>query len=111
SESRQLLGMMINTVALRTDFTGDPTFRDMLLRVRRTVADAIDNQDAPYDKVILRLKPGIELFNCFFDSYDQAFPAYRNHHVRVESIEGIGNGRCKFDLTALVIPGEAAPTL
>ena len=110
-ESRQLLGMMINTVAIRTDFAGDPAFRDMLVRFRRATAEAIDNQDAPYDKVILRLQPGAELFNCFFDSYDQAFPAYRNEHVRVEAVEGIGNGRCKFDLTALVIPGEAAPTL
>jgi amino acid adenylation domain-containing protein len=111
SESRQLLGMMISTVAMRTDFAGDPTFRDLLVRFRRTVTQAIDNQEAPYDKVILRLKPGIELFNCFFDSYDQPFPAYRNEHVRIESMEGISNGRCKFDLTALVIPGEETPTL
>jgi aspartate racemase len=110
-ESEQLLGMMINTVAIRTDFAGDPAFRDVLVRVRRSTVAAVDNQDAPYDKVMSRLKPGTELFNCFFDSYDQAFPAYRNEHVRVESMDGISNGRCKFDLTALVIPGETAPTL
>ena len=86
--------MMINTVALRTDFAGDPAFRDVLARFRRTAAAAIDNQDAPYDKVILRLQsaPGTDLFSCFFDSYDQAFPAYRNEHVQVETVDGIGNG-------------------
>jgi amino acid adenylation domain-containing protein len=111
SESRQVLGMMINTVAIRADFAGDPAFRDLLMRFRRAVIQAIDNQEAPYDKVILRLKPGVELFNCFFDSYDQAFPAYHSEHVRVRSVEGISNGRCKFDLTALFIPGDGAPTL
>jgi amino acid adenylation domain-containing protein len=109
--SRDLLGMMINTVALRTDFAGDPVFRDVLAHLRGATIQAIDNQDAPYEKVISRLKPGGELFNCFFDSYDQAFPAYRNEHIRIEAEEGIGNGRCKFDLTVLVIPGEGAPTL
>ena len=86
-------------------------FRDVLGRFRRTSAFAIDNQDAPYDKVIQRLKPGRDLFTCFFDSYDQAFAAYRTEELRVESLDGIGNGTCKFDLIALVIPGEAAPTL
>lgn len=111
SESQRLIGMMINTVAMRTDFAADPAFRDVLARFRRTAAAAIDNQDVPYDKVIQRLKPGVELFNCFFDSYDQSFPAYRSEHVRVEAVEGITNGKCKFDLTALVIPGKRAPIL
>jgi amino acid adenylation domain-containing protein len=111
SEARQLLGMMINTVALRTDFSGDPTFREALVRFRRSAIEAADNQDAPYDKVVQRLGPGTVLFNTFFDSYDQPFPAYRNDSVRVESLDGINNGRCKFDLTALVIPGEDAPVL
>jgi amino acid adenylation domain-containing protein len=111
AESQQLLGMMINTVAMRTDFAGDPIFRDVLARFRRAAVLAIDNQDAPYEKVIQRLNPATDLFNCFFDSYDQAFAAYRTEDVRVESVDGIGNGTCKFDLIALVIPGDGAPTL
>jgi len=111
SESQHQLGMMINTVALRIDFDGDPTFRDVLAKFRRAATAAVDNQDAPYEKIILRLKRGTELFTCFFDSYDQSFAAYRNDRVRVESLDGIGNGTCKFDLIALVIPGDGAPTL
>ena len=124
SESKLLLGMMINTVALRTSFAGDPTFRDVLARFRRTVAAAMDHQDAPYDRVVQRLQSashgagasagtgtGTDLFRCFFDSYDQSFPQYCNERVRAVTIDGIGNGTSKFDLTALVIPGDGAPTL
>ena len=111
SESQQILGMMINTVAMRTDFAGDPVFRDVLGRFRRTAAFAIDNQDVPYDRVVQRLRPDSDLFACFFDSYDQAFAAYQTDQLRVESVDGIGNGTCKFDLIALVIPGDGAPTL
>ena len=111
SEAQRLLGMMINTAALRTSFADDPTFRDVLARVRRGVTAALDHQEAPFDKVVQRLGSGADLFHCFFDSYDQSFAEYRNERLRVRTIDGISNGTSKFDLTALVIPGDGAPTL
>jgi aspartate racemase len=107
--SRQLLGMVINTVALRTDFSARPSFRDVLARVRSGVLEAADNQDAPYDQVIGRLGARTALFNTFFDSYDQRFPSYQSDSLRVETEDGISNGTCKFDVVALVIPGDATP--
>lgn len=111
-ESRQMLGMIINTVALRTAFAGRPSFREVLARVRSAVLQAADNQDAPYDLVVQRLGARTALFNTFFDSYDRPFPSYQSDAVRVECEHVISNGTCKFDVVALVIPGNTtAPTL
>ena len=49
------------------------------------------------------------LFNTFFDSYDRAYPALRNDVLRVEQDIAINNGTCKFELVALVIPGNGTP--
>jgi amino acid adenylation domain-containing protein len=56
-ECEPLVGCFINTVALRTDASGNPTFLELLERVRRTALEAYANQDVPFDKVIEELRP------------------------------------------------------
>ncbi|MCU1242056.1 MAG: hypothetical protein JWO71_2782 [Candidatus Acidoferrum typicum] len=57
-ELEPLIGVFINTVILRTDLSGDPTFVDLLARVQRTVEDGIAHQDLHFQQVVeaLRLK-------------------------------------------------------
>jgi len=57
-ELEPLIGVFINTVILRTDLSGDPTFIELLARVQRTVEDAIAHQDLHFQQVVeaLRLK-------------------------------------------------------
>ncbi len=52
-----LVGPFINTVVLRSDAANDPTFEDLLRRVRKIVSQALEHQDYPLEKVaeILRL--------------------------------------------------------
>jgi hypothetical protein len=57
AELEDLIGLFVNQVALRTDLSGDPSFVEVLDRVRRTALDAFDDQDTPFDKVVERLNP------------------------------------------------------
>ena len=111
AETQHLLGMIINTVALRINFSGNPTFREILAGMREAILEALDNQDAPFDRVVQRLGPGTVLFNTFFDTYDRAYPSYRNDILRVERKDVVNNGSSKYDIVALVIPDGAAVSL
>ncbi|MFZ0318215.1 MAG: amino acid adenylation domain-containing protein [Candidatus Sulfotelmatobacter sp.] len=55
--SEKLLGYFLNTIVLRTDLSGDPAFRQVLDRVRRTTVDAISNDEAPLDRLVAELHP------------------------------------------------------
>jgi amino acid adenylation domain-containing protein len=56
AELEGLIGLFVNPLALRTDLSGDPTFAEVVARVRQTTVEAFDHQDAPFDKVVARLR-------------------------------------------------------
>jgi len=51
-EMEPVLGLFINTVAIRASVAGDPTFRELLVRVRDRALDAFAHQDAPFERVV-----------------------------------------------------------
>jgi amino acid adenylation domain-containing protein len=60
-EIEPLIGFFVNIMVLRTDLDGNPTFRELLKRVRQTTLDAYDHQDLPFDKIVEALQPERDL--------------------------------------------------
>ncbi|HKI02160.1 MAG TPA: amino acid adenylation domain-containing protein, partial [Thermoanaerobaculia bacterium] len=103
AETEGLIGFFLNTLVLRTDLAGNPTFLDLLGRVRDTALGAYANQSVPFEKLLEALQPERDLsrtpfFQVFFNMLN--FPEKRLELPNL-SFELVSDGElpAKFDLT------------
>ncbi|HEY6122822.1 MAG TPA: condensation domain-containing protein, partial [Pyrinomonadaceae bacterium] len=111
-ETEGLIGFFLNNIALRTDVSGKPNFRDFLARVRKTALEAYSNQDVPFEKLVEELNPDRNLsrtpvFQVFFNLLNFAekiqLPGLAASDIAfVEAWSKPDNPSSQFDLTLYV---------
>ncbi|MFJ3170975.1 amino acid adenylation domain-containing protein [Streptomyces roseus] len=103
-ELERLVGLLVNTVVLRADLAGEPTFTQFLDRVRESVLGAFDHQEVPFERLVEQLRPERDpsrnpLFQVMFDVQESAAGGPRIEGLDVEHFV-LPWGSAKFDLTA-----------
>ena len=113
AEIQNAIGFFVNTFPLRADLSGNPTFREVLLRVRTVCIGAHAHQDLPFEKLVEELHQERDLshnplFQVMFVFQNVLDPVLKFRSVKSTPV-GINTGTSKFDLTLSL--GEREQTL
>jgi amino acid adenylation domain-containing protein len=103
AEIQNAIGFFVNTLPLRTDLSRNPTFRELLSRVRTVCIEAYAHQDLPFEKLVEELHQERDLsrnplFQVMFVFQNISDPVLKFPDVKSAPI-GIDTGTSKFDLT------------
>ncbi|MCP4655645.1 MAG: amino acid adenylation domain-containing protein, partial [bacterium] len=102
-ETERLIGFFVNSIVLRTDLGDDPTFRELLGRVRETTLQAYTHQDLPFEVLVEALQPdrstGQQPLYQVLLALQNAPPASAGLPGLEMTLEPPVQGTAKFDLT------------
>ncbi|HXQ69893.1 MAG TPA: amino acid adenylation domain-containing protein, partial [Pyrinomonadaceae bacterium] len=101
-EIEDLIGFFVNTLVMRTNLTGDPTFRELLGRVREVALGAYAHQDVPFEMLVEWFQPARDpghtpFFNVLFVFQNTPGRAPELPGLKIEQLDA-GTGTAKFDL-------------
>jgi amino acid adenylation domain-containing protein len=105
-ELEVLIGLFVNTLPLRTNLAGDPTFRELLSRVREVTLGAYTHQDLPFEKLVEELRPPRRLshspiYQVMFSAQDPVESELQLPGITAVPIP-LDPGTAKFDLTVFL---------
>ncbi|HIO53776.1 MAG TPA: amino acid adenylation domain-containing protein [Chromatiales bacterium] len=105
-----LLGFFVNSVVMQSDLDGNPTFVEFLHQVRKTVLEALDHQETPFDRLVDAIKPERDmsrspLFQVMFVLQNTPPAAVSMDGLEVRS-KAVPLETSKFDLTLSIESGK-----
>jgi len=103
AEIEGLIGVFVNTLVLRTDVSGDPTFRELLQRLREVTLGAYAHQDLPFEKLVEELQPERSLsynpvFQVMFQLRNNPMPPLELPGLTLSLLE-VETNTTQFDLS------------
>ncbi|WP_255316224.1 non-ribosomal peptide synthetase/type I polyketide synthase, partial [Myxococcus fulvus] len=109
-ETEGLIGCFVNTLAMRTQLTEAPTFRELLGRVKKQSLGAFSRQDAPFERLIELLQTPRDqsrtpVFQVVLNVINTP-PAETSHQTLKLSQLDVATGTSKFDLSFEVVEGQ-----
>ena len=110
TEIEDLVGFFVNTLILRGNLSGDPTFRLVLQRVRKAALSSYAHQDLPFEQLVGILHPERDpsrtpIFQVMFALQNAPLPTLSTAELAMTPIH-TGSGTAKFDLTLIVLEHE-----
>jgi len=106
----KLIGFFANTLVIRSDFSGNPTFARLVERVRETCLQAYENQDIPFERLVEELDPQRDLsrsplFQTMFVLEQQRLRPREWPGLKLTR-RGERNANVKFDLTLTMVEAD-----
>ena len=107
-DTQRLVGMTLNTLALRADLSGDPTVGELIERVQAVAVAGRANQDVPFERVVSALAPdrdsaAMPYYQVLFSFQDPPRSRPGPAGLRIQGEIPISNGSAKADLNVIVV--------